>query len=105
MMMDLAFREEQEAAAVVIEAAVEEVLNTGFLPAEICASGATSRTTREIGDAVLAAIERIVAAEPALRTLDRGGVEFLAAEPDAQERPGEDNGDRPDEDEAEGPPA
>jgi 3-isopropylmalate dehydrogenase len=101
MMMDLAFREEQEAAAVVIEAAVEEVLNTGFLPAEICASGATSRTTREIGDAVLAAIQRIVTAEPTLRTLDRGGVEFLAAEPDAQERPGEDDGDRPDEDDAE----
>lgn len=86
MMMDQA---EQESAAVVLEAAVEEVLNTGFLPADACASGATSRTTREIGDAVLAAVRRIVMAEPTLRTLDQEGPEFLAAEPDARERPGE----------------
>jgi 3-isopropylmalate dehydrogenase len=96
MMMDLAFREEQEAAAVVIEAAVEEVLSTGFMPAEVCASGATTRTTREIGEAVLAAVRRMVMAEPALRTLDQEGPEFLAAEPDAKERPSEDEDGRPD---------
>lgn len=104
MMMDHAFREEQEAAAVVIEAAVEEVLNTGFLPAEICASGATSRTTREIGDAVLAAIRRIVMAEPTLRTLDQEGPAFSAAEPDALERPEEEVEEQPDEDDDEPPP-
>jgi 3-isopropylmalate dehydrogenase len=80
MMLDLAVNEEQEEAARAIEAAVERVLNEGMLVEEICPIGRTSSKTREVGEAVIAAVRAIASERPK-------PVEFVAAEPDATERP------------------
>ncbi|MNT78217.1 3-isopropylmalate dehydrogenase [compost metagenome] len=70
LLLDHAFDQEQEAAAAAIEAAVEDVLNSGILSADMSASGRSTHTTREIGDAVIQALERRAP-----------GVEFRAAMP------------------------
>lgn len=70
MLLNHGLHQEQEAAAQAIESAVEDVLNSGILSADMSASGRSTRTTREIGDAVIHALEGRAP-----------GVEFRAAMP------------------------
>jgi 3-isopropylmalate dehydrogenase len=58
MLLNHGLHQDQEAAAQAIESAVEDVLNSGILSADMSASGRSTRTTREIGDAVIHALER-----------------------------------------------
>lgn len=76
MLLDHGVHQEQDPAAEAIERAVEQVLDEALMPADVCPSGWTSKKTDEIGDAVIAALRAIVAANP---------VEFAAAEPTAGE--------------------
>jgi 3-isopropylmalate dehydrogenase len=82
MLLDYAFDPELDPAAGAIELAVEQVLNEGLMPAEICPTGHPPKSTAEIGDAVIEGLRRIVAAQPNLTK----PVEFQAAEPSMEEQ-------------------
>jgi 3-isopropylmalate dehydrogenase len=57
----------QRAAAMAVEAAIEEALAEGNLPADVCPKAMTPKGTQEMGDAVIAALRRHVPAQAGVK--------------------------------------